>query len=490
MSSAAASSSLAPRRAMVLGLVFGVFAAISLWQRLHLAFNGPYLDESDYLYVGRVLRSNTAWNTYTYVFSSHLPLRILGFGEEAGGLLGARALAALLGLCSLGFFFGATRRLFDSTPVAAWAVLLLALLASHVFISKFATYDIVCFFFFTASMWMLVEGLRHRTFGWLRCLLASVLFGVAVLSKYVVIIHAPVLALIVAVRRPRLLAAALLPCAALLTLYTYRHWPDLQVLYQGQILHAHARNSSRLHILYTAALYTGPLLVLALAGLAMQAARTGVVWRAIRTHCFLLLLAMPLIAMHVRSADIVSMFKHMVYPAAMLTPLAAWFLHRLSRRRMALACAITGALAGIGLYQTRQMERSFPDLRPMVSYLQDRLSPNTTILTEEGYVFRYAFPDLPARNLYEFTWFDNDKDGKRTPKDVTDAVWDGKPDYVMTFGQITPHLTEKLRSAILRHQYHKVYEQPYELSSVMTSATRGVVELWRRNGTYKGKYPL
>jgi hypothetical protein len=129
-------------------------------------------------------------------------------------------------------------------------------------------------------------------------------------------------------------------------------------------------------------------------------------------------------------------------------------------------------------------------MRPLLTYLRERVGPTTSILSEEGYALRYGLPAAAPNKLFELTWFDNDGDGNHTPQDVVDAVWDGKPDYVLVYGQITPHLAEKLRTSVLPHQYRKVFEQPYQLSTVMTLATRGRIELWRRNGTYKGKYPL
>lgn len=477
---------LSRRRTLIVATSFGALAGVALWQRLTLDFRGPCLDETSGLYVARLLRDHLPWNTYTYATSSHIPMHVLGLGEAWGGLLGARALAALLGACSLVFFFGGTRALFGSNRVAGWATALLALQAPLLFASKLATHDIVAIFFFTGSMWLLAAGLGSRYFGWLCCALASVGFAIAVLSQYLLVVHAPILVLVVTARRPRLLVAALLPCAALLVDYAYRHWSDLQVLAASQLAMMHASRDPLLGILHDAALYTAPMLCLALASLAMQMSRTGAHWRAIRLHLFLLLLAVPVIAAHAIADERASIARHMVYPLVALAPLAAWFLHRISRRHLALPLGVAAVLAGIGVEQTRQLERSFPDLTPVVEHLRPRLGPTTTVLSEEGFVFRYSFPDLPSRNFQELTWFDNDLDGRRPQQDAIDAIWDGKPDYVLLTGQIAPGLAEKLRTSVLPHRYRKVLEQSYELPPVQTRLVRGSVELWKRNGVYQG----
>ncbi|MEM6794937.1 MAG: glycosyltransferase family 39 protein, partial [Acidobacteriota bacterium] len=125
-----------------------------LWVRADLAWNGPHMDELDYLYVGGLLLAGETWPTQTYVFSSDLPLWILALGERLGGgdFLGARAAVALLGLLSLGFLWRAAERAFRSWAVAGWATLLVAISPSHLFISRLATYDAVCFLFLAASL--------------------------------------------------------------------------------------------------------------------------------------------------------------------------------------------------------------------------------------------------------------------------------------------------------------------------------------------------
>lgn len=475
-----------PRRVTMMALAFGALAGVVLWQRMRLGLGGPSSDETSGLYAGRLLSEHLAWNSYHYAPGSHIPLHLLGVGDALGGLNGARAMSTLLGLCSLGFFFGGTRALLGSTRVAAWSVLLLALQAPHVFLGKQATGDVVAFCFFTGAMWLLIEGLSRRHVGWLPCMLASVGFTIAVLCKYVVVVQAPVLILVVAVRRPRLLLACLLPCSVLLVDYLQRHWSDLVVLANHQLAHLGETSGSRLGILHDAALYTAPMLALALAGVAMQVSRAGAEWRAIRLHLLLLLLAVPIVAMHVISGDARGMAKHLVYPLLALSPMAAWFLHRISRRSFVLPLAITGVLAGIGLQQTAQLERSFVDLTEVVDYLRPRLGRTTTVLSEEGFLLRYSFPEVPEKNFSELTRLDRDGDGARAARDALNGIRNGKPDYVLLTGQVAPALVEQLRRGVLQRWYRVVLEQPYTLSAALQKLSHGTVQLWKRKDAYAG----
>ncbi len=344
----------------MLATAFGALAGVALWQRLDIGFGGPSLDETSGLYVGRLLHHHIPWRTYAYATSSQIPLHLFGVSEHLGGLWGARVMSALLSACSLGFFFGGMRALFGSARVAGWATLLLALQAPHLYAGKIATDDVVAVFFFTGSMWLLIEGLGQRHCGWLWCALASVGFAAAVLSQYVVLVHGPILLMLVAMRRPRLLVAAMAPCTLLLADYLRQHWSELQALAHHQLALLAGTSEPRLEVLREVARYTAPMLALALASLAIQMVRVGVQWRALRLHLFLLLLAAPLIGLHVSFASREQLPLHLIYPLIALTPLAAWLLHRSSRRHLVLALSAAVILAGLGLVQTRQLEAKHP----------------------------------------------------------------------------------------------------------------------------------
>lgn len=457
-------------------MVLGVLTGVALWPRLELGLCGPSLEESGGLYVARLLREHVPWNTYNYVPSSRIPLHVLGLGDAAGGLVGARLVAGLLGAGALGFAYAAARTLFGSKRIAAWSALLLALQAPLIAASRTASAEVVALFFFTGATWLFLEGMNRRTVGWLLCMLGSVSFSVAVLSSYAVLALAPVVLLIVAARRPRLIFPSVLPSAVLLADYAHRHWADLQLLFANQLARISSLPPSRASIAWEAASLIGPLLVLALAGLVMQVTRTGTQWRALRLHGFLLLLALPLPALHLLANDGTALAPHLLYPLLALAPLAAWFLHRLARRNLVLPLALAAIIGGLGVKQSGALARAYPDLRPVIDYLRPRIGPTTTALSEDGFVLRYAFPEMPGRNFAELTYFDNDLDGKHTAQDVVDGVWDGKVDYVLTTGKIAPELVDKLRNGVLPHRYRKVLGRAYP---------GGEVQLWRRASVNK-----
>src|SRR5262249_37962030 len=154
--------------------------------------------------------------------------------------------------------------------------------------------------------------------------------------------------------------------------------------------------------------------------------------------------------------------------------------------------SIVTVLCVIATRQVHAMENAFPDATGVVSYVRAHMTPKTTIMSEDAYLFRYSLRGkLDITRMFETGYFDNDHDGKHTARDVVDAVWDGKPEYVFLDGRVTPGLTHKLRTSILAKHYTKVYDTAFETSTVMTmGGAKGHLELYRRNGDYRGKYPL
>src|SRR5579863_1353350 len=216
--------------------ILAVVMLLALWQRARLDYNGAYLDESDYLFVGDLLHDGGKWATQTYMFSSDLPLHVLSFGDRHGGLVGARLVCALLGLLSLAFYFALVRRLSRSRAVAAVATLIVAVSAPHVFISKLAVYDIVCLTAFVAGLWALARAWTAKGgAAQLWTLAAPALLRTALLCKYVVALELPVLGLLVLVKKPRLAPMLALPAMIMTAWYAHAHWPALLLLHKTQI---------------------------------------------------------------------------------------------------------------------------------------------------------------------------------------------------------------------------------------------------------------
>ena len=256
---------MAPRETTELTAPHKAFATmcvvIALWLRSRLNFNSAYMDESDYLFVGRRLLSGETWPSKEYIFSSDLPLLALGFGESLGGLVGARSVSLILGIISLVLYLLFVRALNLGAGVAMLATALFAIASPHVNISKLATYDSMCLALFTGSAWLVAHILSSEEKGQRTArlaLVASFLMALAILSKYVAALYAPIFGLALVRHHP---IAGALPSAAILSGYCLTHREALKRLYEIQISGVHGPNSSSVELLATFGLYCGlPLL--------------------------------------------------------------------------------------------------------------------------------------------------------------------------------------------------------------------------------------
>jgi len=129
--------------------------------------------------------------------------------------------------------------------LALIATVLIAVQATHIFQSKLATYDIWCFFLFVTAAWQLHSHSVTKRHLSLQMISGSLLFALAVLSKYVVIVYAPVFLLLLwlSCSRGSAVLFAILQ-ALVLGIYTLQNAADLQILFNNQLAGQHLKNST------------------------------------------------------------------------------------------------------------------------------------------------------------------------------------------------------------------------------------------------------
>ncbi|HRJ53258.1 MAG TPA: phospholipid carrier-dependent glycosyltransferase [Candidatus Thiothrix moscowensis] len=463
----------------------------SALMRLLLHFNGGHIDEYDYLFVGKQLLAGKEWSTYGYIFGSNLNWYILGLGEAVAGLPGARAVAGLFGLLSLVGVYFFVRQLFQSVAIAWLGVALLAMQAAHIFISKFATYDIIALAFFSLSLAPLLLACQHvGKARYLALLAAIILCSLAVTSKYVVVAYVPLLTLVAVWLSPLVGLLFGLGMALVLGTYVGWHWQELQGLYNIQIKGTHGANSNHAYILWVETLYLALPLLLWMAALGWQwrQHQGGILRdRTIGILLALLVFALPLAAYHLQGKNMISLYKHLVYALLFLIPAMAWLLWQVLQQyqfrwgAQAVATMLVLGMVGLNYAFLRDMENGYPDARPVIDAIQaEPLTESTTIASEDPYLMRYAaFGRLSQNRIKELGWMDNNMDGKFEKKDVVEALWDKKFTYVFLNNLIQPKTNNDLRGVMQSRGYQKILEIPWQTSEVMSRQKSGVLELYK-----------
>jgi len=459
-----------------------------LYLRLNAGAHPPHMDEYDYLFVGRHLLSGLTWPTHSYIFGSDLSWYLYGFFDKyAGGHIGARIAAILVGGLSLLGFFVFVFQLWSSKHVALLSTLMLAASANHIFISTMATYDIISFCFFT---WALATALyTAKTESYMIALLSAALLSLAIISKYTTILYLPFIGIVMLYSAPRQALAAGVAIAAMLAVYVKLHFIELSVLYEQQIVGVHSANSTRSDIAVRVFKQLGLMLyfwICAIVVCSLRLNRKLTVTNKVLV--ILLVFSLPMPFYHFYSGNHISLFKHLNFSALFLIPATAWVLVEADKRISSESRQVPILLAAFAvaymIFNTAQLGRiknAYPDTTALSQVIAENINDDSTILSENPYIFRYLASDVvPQYNIKETTWLDNNHDGIRSSQDVKDALWDRKFELVLLTDQIHENDNPQFRSILSQRGYIPIYSNAYQLSSVMTKITQGKLTLYKR----------
>jgi len=445
---------------------------VLLFLRMQVNITTGHMDEYDYLFVGKTLLGGGHWPTHTYIFGWDINWLLLAWGDTVfGGLHGGRIVAAGFGVVSLAAMYAFVYGLWKSHTTAFIAALLLGFEAAHLYTSALATYDILSFAAFTCALpcILLVCQSSGKPLLWTVC--SCIALSIAVLSKYTAVIYLPFIAVLVLWRSPRYALIGMLLITAMLICYAALNFDQLKVLYEIQIQRTHSANATLPDILKRTSRQLWIVCIFAGLGL-IHSLIYPRINRRIDTLKILLLIVFsaPLLVYHLVSQNIISLQKHLVYSSLFLIPIMAWWLHEFytknsqsnTRAALVLVC-------------------SYPNISEVDSIVS-QVDATATILSEDPYLFRYLlFDSVEQSQIYETTWLDNNRDGKHERRDVREAIWDRKFDYVFLNDQQNQNFNAPLREMLLLRNYEPVLNKNYELETMSGKHRYGVISLHRKN---------
>ena len=484
-----------PSKPYVLFFFLAIGFLASLFFRFNFEFNGGYTDEYDYLFVAKQLLASHTWDSHSYIFGADFNWYILGIGEHFGGLIGARVLIGILGLISLIGLYFLTLGLWHSHTIAILSTLFLSIQSIHIFLSRFATYDMIALTFLSLTLplfWYITETKERKHH--LLLLLTIALFSLGVMSKYIVIVYFPLLLLVGLLRAPRIAFYFGIGVGTILALYVWQHFDALQTLYEVQIIGTHGANSSYQEIIQRVLDIIGVSLLLGgLAFIAHMAHIKQHLFKSSHTAIWigLLIFALPLVAYHLNGRNMISLYKHLVYPLYFFSPAIAWMLWSVLKYfKFHIGIQLILAFLFLSVCyqnytQLKKMENSYPDSTKIVQMrTKFPINASTTIASEDPYIARYLFfGKVHQKHIKELYWIDNNIDGKHTLDDTLSALWDRKFEYVYLNDLINPIDNKEVRKILFLRDYEKIIEIPWESTQVMSYAYEGKLEIYKRNGT-------
>ncbi|GAB2698627.1 glycosyltransferase family 39 protein [Kitasatospora kifunensis] len=390
--------------------------------------NSAFQDESLYLYAGhrelaQLLHHTPTFDNYSAYFSGAPFLYpVLGaLADHVAGLAGARALSLLFMLATTGLLHALTRRLFGR-PAALLAAAVFAVTGPTLFLGHLATYDAMALFLLALAAWAAV---RTAALPALTAALVAPPLVLAAFTKYAALLYLPtVLALVVLAAVPGrgwwrgLLRGALVLAAAAGCGYGV-------IALAGRSFVAGVRSTTTARqsgtdptglLVRHSVEYGGAVFLLAIAGavLLVRHRPAGAAGRPGRFALGLLLTGTALLApaYQIHLHTLTSLHKHVGYGLFFAAPMAGYALSRLlgSRlhdpRRLGLALASCLLVAGLGIQQSAQLFRQWPDATGLVQALRTQVRPITgRYLAEESEVPRYYLRDLVQPYQWSGTYF-------------------------------------------------------------------------------------
>jgi len=391
-----------------------------------LNYNGPFFDEGIYVTAGiRTLEGMGYEDRFLSWFGGSLIWPVLaGLGYRVAGLIGTRAVAAIVTVGGLAAFARAVANIFDER-VSFWATLALALNGPFLALARLGVYDTLALLGVAVAFWAITELERRDHRAWL--VAAAGAFAVAVFAKYPIgVMAVPLLGTLLFLREERatmdiLLFAFLAGAVGLAFFLPVRE----QV---GEFFNWRLENRPTFGIPYEilvfVIVYLSALpLVLALSGWFIVSDR-----RWLASLMLLSLLIWP--AYHLITGDPVSTNKHLVfgylfaYPLAGVTLSTLWGDQGAGVLRKLLTVLVVLVLAGLGIVQANQSDRSWPDARPAAAYLINHVKPGDELLINESWpytMYLYTSGSIespwdvydqyritheePAPSICEYDWF-------------------------------------------------------------------------------------
>jgi len=414
---------------ILLGGILAYGLVISL---VKLDYNSVFVDEAYHIVMGRQLVAGD----YCPGCPAHTgsvmtwPL-FASFGDQFGGLYGARIMNIILGLMLTVCIYLSTRML-TGRDLGLLAAAIFMFSGQALYLMKLATYDMTAALFLGGALLMTVAAHKAQSPGYEAAALvtATILLSMAAITKYLLPAFIPAFLIYVILRHGvmRSLLFALAPLTVFMTLFFWftPYPPNPQVLYQIET----ARVVSNLPL---ATIFDWTFRWLSLAYLL---AAFGLFHEKYRRLAALLILAsMPILLIHIITRAEASVNKNVVFALLFLAPAGAMGIdhiaHIFSMRETSRAVKLFFTVSVItvvwayGINNLRWLEKQHPDVSPVIEYLRHNGFEGMTVATNgwDGVMYEYALEsEYPEARFDHITWFIRGDDDARTLDSRVDFI--------------------------------------------------------------------
>jgi len=394
--------------------IFVVLIYAFLLRIYNLNYNSPFLDEAQYLILGRKVLVGHWQESNPFAWVGGMPLFYPTLSAVFGfwGITGSRLLNALLGTISVYLLYLIVRYLKlsnndqDNETSAIIAASFLAVLAVPLYLSRLAIYDMLSFTLLLAGLVLLLKSLKSekqkdwRKENWYFG--AAVFIAASYLAKYISFIIFPVVALaafwqakINGNHEVRLyLKYFLLPLSTIVIGYALWQYPALIHFQEEQISKATSHSVVILKSFYS---YSLPVLLPAAIGALL------LFFKSSRTALVLIILALTPLAVHLATNNSAASGQHSYLTVIFLLPLASYGLQSFIGRWPRFGNLLLGLLFIATFFysysQLLKLERAWPNTDKAMDFLKTRTSDHEKILSSQDDVTLLALPNFRDENI-------------------------------------------------------------------------------------------
>ena len=440
-----------------------------------LNYNSPFLDEAQYLVLGKKVLAGHWQEANPFSWVGGMPLFYPPLSAIFGnfGILGARMLNVLLGTLSVYLMYEFSKSLVLSSKERANEIIglvsasFLGVLAIPIYLSRLAIYDMLSFTFLLLGFTFLQKalviknpGLRQRDN---RFFLAATAFFLSFMAKYVTIIFFP-LVLLWALYHSRKLEKTVFstflsyfaaPLVIATTAYLALNFSELRHFLADQVGDSQNRSMEILSQFGTYTLI--PTLFAAFGALAL-------LFKKQLSIVFVLLLAslLPLVV-HLVSNSLPAVHQHTFLSIIFIIPAAAYFFGIFLEKRWLFGSLIVLFALGITFVysqnQVRELESSWPNTNAVMTNLKSSTTNHEKLLSFEDDVTKLFLTNLDEKNIsgvfdFKYKEFSGEKAYQQ-------ALKDGYFNFIL-FNDDTDNETAKIvKSSVTKHYVSQYSSHPF-----------------------------
>lgn len=473
-----------------------IFANI-LYLGMQLNYNTAFVDEAIYATIGEgVLRGITWENAISWMGGYYIYPLISAKINHYMGLSGIRLFAALC-MVVTAIMAGKITKQFTSRMGEVVTVISFLFWANVMGVGQMGTYDAPSIAFLSISTYLALRSRYEKDENKKIVVLifSSLFFALSLLTKYIAILFAPALILLVYNPKPfkRFLdlfnkKAVIevfiwgLPLTVVVSVFVGIYYIELMNFFTGSIAFQ-ATNLSEI-IKHTWE-DMGFILIGSLVGFiyALIFTKGDKRWLAMA----LFIGGMMPIMYHFGKLNIRSYWKHLVYAGFFLYPLFIWMIVKtfknlrsfigrspmtvnLSQVFIALTAIAATGLLWSNLSQHWRFQRSWPSATPTLAYLDEVRDPDDKILAEASSVYKFhMFTGFEDPASWPSTWY-MEYDGKVGTEAMIAGIEDKYFDLVILNDYFTTAVNAELRPHLDEH-YQIVFVDDYQIEGVYTQST-------------------